>query len=119
MEESNEHQEDFLRTLARNYHLSQAETRVFLVRFAYNKREESHKAIAKMLNLSTTTIQTHLRNIYRKFAESDRVSEEELNLERTRGGQDQFGILFNWLWERQFPTWREHNNSSLVSSPPS
>ena len=119
MEEYKEHKEDFLRTLARNYHLSQAETRVFLARFAYDKREEPHQEIANMLHLSRTTIQTHLRNIYRKFAESDRVSEEELNLERTRGGKDQFGILFDWLWERQFPIWGKPKNSFPVPSPPS
>ncbi|MBP0015967.1 MAG: AAA-like domain-containing protein [Cyanobacteria bacterium SBLK] len=119
MEGSNEHKEDFLRTLARTYHLSQAETRVFLARFAYNKREEPHKAIATMLFLHHTTVQTHLRNIYRKFAESDRVSEEELNLERTRGGKDQFGILFDWLWDRQFPAWEEQNNSLPIHASPS
>jgi DNA-binding CsgD family transcriptional regulator len=116
MEASDDRKTDFLRTLARHYQLSQAETRVFLVRFADDKREEPHKAIAKMLHLSTPTIQTHLRKIYRKFAKSDRVSEEELNLEGMRGGKDQFVTLFDWLWDRQFPRWEEPTNSLQVDS---
>ena len=106
---------EFLRTIACAYKLSQAQTKVFLTRFAYGNMEEKNQAIAESLKLEPATVQSHMRVIYQKFAENPYGCTD---LNRSRGGRGQFGKLFSWLWEEKFSEWLAKQQSDDNGSLP-
>lgn len=104
---------EFLRTIACAYKLSQAQTKVFLARFAYGNMEEKNGEIAESLKIEPATVQSHMRMIYQKFAENPYGCH---SLERSRGGRGQFGKLFNWLWEEKYSEWLSKQQSRGIGS---
>lgn len=106
MEWSNQASQDFLKQMARDYQLSNAQTRVFLTRFTYEHRQQQNTAIAKRLNLEAITVQGYMRDIYKKFART-KENPDGCPLDRQRGNRDQFGTLFDWLWQEKFKEWSE------------
>ena len=111
-----ESRHQFLRTIAFAHKLSQAQTKVFLIRFAYENMEEKNEAIAEILKLESATVQSHMRKIYQKFAANPNSC---VNLSCSRGSRGQFRKLFCWLWEKKFPEWlnkqQSDSNDSLSS----
>ena len=97
-----EAQYEFLRTIACTYQLSQAQAKVFLIRFAHGNMEEKNEVIAEKLKIEPATLQSHMRAIYQKFAENPCGCHA---LDRSRGSRGQFGKLFNWLWREKFSEW--------------
>lgn len=111
-----ESRHQFLRTIAFAHKLSQAQTKVFLIRFAYENMEEKNEAIAEILKLESATVQSHMRKIYQKFAANPNSC---VNLSCSRGSRGQFRKLFCWLWEKKFPEWLAKQQSDGNRSLPS
>ncbi len=117
METIDQQRDEFLRYLARTYQLSGSQTRVFLARWAYNNREKINQSVANQLNLDPTTLGKHSSAIYKKFARTDDSDRGCANLEGGKGNKGKFELLFEWIWNEQFPKWQQQQHPSTIATP--
>jgi len=84
---------------------------VFLKKFAWKNEPPTNSEIAKEMNIQKTTVDKHLNAIYAAFNKSNGGP-----LTKSRRGEKKFWLLHKWLWEDEYPRWREEQERKLSRS---
>lgn len=111
MEPLDKARENFLAEIADAYKLHGEPKHIFSVRFAYQKdaKHEDDKNFAKTRGIETTTLSTHMKEIYKAFAKS-LEKPDGCDIDPNKPGRGKFNKLYWWLWNKQFHLYKTDND---------